>query len=282
MIRVWRMYGHRVGEVHATIHNLHWSVDDTMLQEYLKMHAQVHRVRVERDSMMRRKSRDSERRYGRSQGVANVIFKPNQAASLAKLFSTRHVLNGREMVLLPTEKQPEFNFYIPNTHEKEAEEMDPEIVSKMATQCLNMHMTVTGNFKHPTISKVQRQRDVARQKFWKKTDSEDPTRAPNPDEPWFFNLGEETWEDEDPVPKAHGRRKQGTDENGAPSYNEHYPERSGPRPGREQTHISKRMKRRMQDSPIHAFTKDIHDSSETNRTVAMDQQRDTAKQNPFK
>eukprot|EP00754_Rhynchopus_humris_P041977 Rhum_TRINITY_DN25535_c0_g1::Rhum_TRINITY_DN25535_c0_g1_i1::g.182258::m.182258 len=192
MVRVWRQYGHRVGEVHATIHGLHWSVNDEMLKAYLEQYAVTRECLVERDRLSRSRARDPQRRFGKSLGTGQVVFQAGQEAALARLFRTRHVLNGREMMLTPADKQPEFNFYLPNTHEDQAEGMDPSALSKMSNQVMNLHVTVTGKFANPKLRALQRFRDLGRNKKFK-VGKEQP---PNPDKPWFYDMGEAQWEDE--------------------------------------------------------------------------------------
>ncbi|KAJ9451714.1 hypothetical protein DIPPA_31153 [Diplonema papillatum] len=208
MIRLWRQYGKRVGEVHANIENVHWSINDEMLASYLEQYAEVTDVKVIRDSENRRGVHDGTRKWGRSLGTATCIFKPGQEDRLKRFFTTRHVLNGRELIVDAPELQPQFNFYIPNTHEQDSEGMSPEVVQRMSSQVVDLSMTVTGRWSDSKAWKLQKLRDAARRT--------NPSPAPSdPDRPWFTELGDESWDNGEAEPEAAAR--------GAPSQRRRQP-----------------------------------------------------------
>eukprot|EP01063_Lacrimia_lanifica_P012064 TRINITY_DN18689_c0_g1_i1.p1 TRINITY_DN18689_c0_g1~~TRINITY_DN18689_c0_g1_i1.p1 ORF type:complete len:293 (+),score=73.21 TRINITY_DN18689_c0_g1_i1:84-962(+) len=213
MIAVWRLYGDRVGEVHASVEGLHWSVDDHMLESYLQMFAKTRDVRVDRESLHRRGAYDPLRKRGKSLGTAHIIFKSGQDGALAQLFGTRHVLQGRELRMFPSDDQPKFNFYIPNTSESDAEGMDPDVVHKMADQVTQLGVTVTGKFANPKLRHLQRVKDQHRARLNRDAEK---NQAASEDEPWFYGMGEHSWDDlgEDPQ-----RR-------GSPNYKPHWADTS--------------------------------------------------------
>eukprot|EP01065_Artemidia_motanka_P003853 TRINITY_DN11844_c0_g1_i1.p1 TRINITY_DN11844_c0_g1~~TRINITY_DN11844_c0_g1_i1.p1 ORF type:complete len:306 (+),score=106.45 TRINITY_DN11844_c0_g1_i1:71-988(+) len=194
MVRLWRTYRHKVGELHCDIVNVHWSVTDGMLREYLEQYARVVECRVHREALDRERIKDSKRVIGRGHGSADVVFAPNQEEGIRKLLTARHVLQGKEILLAPLPKQPSYNFYIPNTHEDDAEGMDPDQVPKMAEQVVNMSHVVSGRSrqKSHTLRRLMRMRDAQRKEApeqlspeearWWMGDEGDPRAPPGTDE----------------------------------------------------------------------------------------------------
>ena len=192
MIQVWRMYGDRVGEVHANIENIHWSVTQTMLQSYLDAFVKTTDLQLDKDPRSRNGTNEMIRlAAGKSLGSASLVFAPGQDEALAKFFRSRHVLNGKELLLRPAVSQPVYNFYLPNTHEDDAKDMSSTTVRRMATQMLDMSLLIHGRIKNNTVVELQQLADNLR-KQKKNISTAEPA---NPDKPWFYEMSEDKWGD---------------------------------------------------------------------------------------